>query len=210
MGEKRAIIKGDEKSASIAAASIVAKVKRDEIMVELDRKYSNYFFKSNKGYGTKKHYDSILKFGVTKEHRKTFLKKFKEKKFKIQNISGQLGEKICYKYLLEKGYDVICRNYKCLYGEIDLIAIKDGCIFFVEVKLRQKGCGYSPCEAVNFKKRKKIIRSAIFFIEKHPINMQPKFVVMEVLRNNMGEFFVNLIEDAFNVRNELELFKDIF
>ena len=66
------IIKGDAKSQSIAAASIIAKVTRDRMMVELDKLHPEYDFKSNKGYGTKKHIEAIYKYGVLKEHRKTF------------------------------------------------------------------------------------------------------------------------------------------
>ena len=66
------IIKGDAKSESIAAASIIAKVTRDRMMVELDREHPEYDFKHNKGYGTKKHIDAIEKYGLLKEHRKTF------------------------------------------------------------------------------------------------------------------------------------------
>ena len=66
------IIKGDAKSESIAAASIVAKITRDRMMVELDKKHPEYDFKHNKGYGTKKHIEAIEKYGILKEHRKTF------------------------------------------------------------------------------------------------------------------------------------------
>lgn len=66
------IIKGDAKSESIAAASIIAKVTRDRMMVELDKKHPEYDFKHNKGYGTKKHIEAIEKYGILKEHRKTF------------------------------------------------------------------------------------------------------------------------------------------
>ncbi len=66
------IIKGDAKSESIAAASIIAKVTRDKMMYELDKKYPEYDFKNNKGYGTKKHLDALKKYGALKEHRKTF------------------------------------------------------------------------------------------------------------------------------------------
>ena len=66
------IIKGDAKSESIAAASIIAKVTRDRMMIELDKKHPEYDFKHNKGYGTKKHIDAIEKYGILKEHRKTF------------------------------------------------------------------------------------------------------------------------------------------
>ena len=66
------IIKGDAKSQSIAAASIIAKVTRDRMMYELDKKHPEYGFSSNKGYGTKKHIEALYKYGVLKEHRKTF------------------------------------------------------------------------------------------------------------------------------------------
>ena len=69
-----AIIKGDAKSLSIAAASILAKVTRDRMMMENHEKYPYYAFDSNKGYGTKAHYEGIAEHGITPIHRKTFLK----------------------------------------------------------------------------------------------------------------------------------------
>lgn len=66
------IIKGDAKSQSIAAASIIAKVTRDRQMIELARIHPEYDLDKNKGYGTKKHIDAIKKYGLLKEHRKTF------------------------------------------------------------------------------------------------------------------------------------------
>jgi len=69
-----AIIKGDSLSVSIAAASILAKVTRDRIMVEFDNVYPGYGFIQNKGYGTTLHYDGIKKLGITPIHRKSFLK----------------------------------------------------------------------------------------------------------------------------------------
>ncbi len=67
------IIKGDARSVSIAAASIIAKVTRDREMIEMDEKYPGYSFASNKGYGTKAHYDGLSKLGPCPIHRKTFL-----------------------------------------------------------------------------------------------------------------------------------------
>lgn len=69
------LIKGDAKSLSIAAASIVAKVTRDREMVEYNETYPGYGFDSNKGYGTKAHYAGIAEQGITPIHRKSFLKK---------------------------------------------------------------------------------------------------------------------------------------
>lgn len=70
------IIKGDAKSVSIAAASIVAKVTRDRFMVEMDKKYPGYGFASNKGYGSALHIAKMKEAGPTPIHRKTFIKNF--------------------------------------------------------------------------------------------------------------------------------------
>lgn len=73
--EERTIVKGDAKSISIAAASILAKVTRDRYCIELDKKYPEYQFAKHKGYGTKLHYEMIAQYGICPEHRRTFLKK---------------------------------------------------------------------------------------------------------------------------------------
>lgn len=70
------IIKGDAKSISIGAASIIAKVTRDAMMVEYDKIYPEYDFASNKGYGSAKHIEAIRKYGPCPIHRKTFIKNF--------------------------------------------------------------------------------------------------------------------------------------
>lgn len=70
------IIKGDAKSISIAAASIVAKVTRDRIMVEFDKRYPKYHFADNKGYGAAAHIEALKKYGPTPIHRKSFIGNF--------------------------------------------------------------------------------------------------------------------------------------
>lgn len=70
------IIKGDAKSISIAAASIVAKVTRDRMMVDYGRQFPGYGLESNKGYGTKAHIDGLKELGATSIHRRTFIKNF--------------------------------------------------------------------------------------------------------------------------------------
>ena len=72
------IIKGDAKSISIGAASIIAKVTRDRMMVEYDHIFPGYGFASNKGYGSKEHIEALKKFGPTPIHRRTFIKNFME------------------------------------------------------------------------------------------------------------------------------------
>lgn len=68
------VVKGDAKSCSIAAASILAKVTRDRLMLEYDQKYPEYLFAQHKGYGTKAHYEAIRQHGVCEIHRLSFLK----------------------------------------------------------------------------------------------------------------------------------------
>ena len=70
------IVKGDQKSISIAAASIIAKVKRDDMMITYASKYPGYAFEKNKGYGTKEHYEGLREHGITPIHRRSFLKSF--------------------------------------------------------------------------------------------------------------------------------------
>ena len=74
-GEQENIIKGDSKLTSIAAASILAKVTRDLLMIRLEEKYKGYIIYKNKGYGTSDHFLSIKKLGITNMHRRSFLKR---------------------------------------------------------------------------------------------------------------------------------------
>ena len=70
------VIKGDSRSANIAAASVLAKVTRDDLMLEMAEKYPQYEFEVHKGYGTRKHYDALREFGPSPIYRMSFLKKF--------------------------------------------------------------------------------------------------------------------------------------
>ena len=72
----RTVVKGDSLSASIAAASVLAKVTRDDIMLEMAEKYPDYGFEVHKGYGTKAHYEALRAHGHSEIHRLSFLKKF--------------------------------------------------------------------------------------------------------------------------------------
>jgi len=76
----KTVVKGDSFSANIAAASVLAKVTRDDIMVSLAQEYPQYGFEIHKGYGTKAHYEALRKYDASPIHRKSFLKKFYEGK----------------------------------------------------------------------------------------------------------------------------------
>ena len=99
MGKQEEVIKGDAKSLSIAAASIVAKVTRDRMMLEVDKEFPEYNFAKHKGYGTKLHREILLEKGPCKYHRKSFLKKIlgdesQEKISEGKNNKGKLEKKV--------------------------------------------------------------------------------------------------------------------
>ena len=99
MGKQEEVIKGDAKSLSIAAASIVAKVTRDRMMLEVAKEFPEYNFAKHKGYGTKLHREILLEKGPCKYHRKSFLKKIlgDESQDKIsegKNNKGKLEKKV--------------------------------------------------------------------------------------------------------------------
>ena len=77
------IISGDDQVYSIACASILAKIYRDDLMIQYSKDYPGYGFENHKGYGTKKHYLAIDKYGISEIHRKSFMKKYYEKKSKL-------------------------------------------------------------------------------------------------------------------------------
>lgn len=74
--DSQTVVSGDSKSESIAAASILAKVTRDRLLIQYDKKYPEYGFAKHKGYGTKAHIEAIGKYGLTPIHRKSFCTKF--------------------------------------------------------------------------------------------------------------------------------------
>lgn len=200
------VIKGDSISACIAAASILAKVSRDNYMDELAKEYPAYLFEKHKGYGTKLHYEKIDEFGITEIHRKTFLKKYLAKDNTTQNqIIGAKGEQLAKDFLSSKGYRIIEQNFKGKSGEIDIIAQDEQNIVFVEVKTRGANSFYTPLEAVLTQKQKKIIKTAVEYAIIRKESMQMRFDVIEVTTGR-GENSVNHIINAFNADNLIEFY----
>ena len=93
---------------------------------------------------------------------------------------GAAGEVLAARFLREKGYDIWTANYRCRFGEIDIIAAKEPYIAFVEVKTRDQNALYAPREAVTAEKRKRIIRTAMLYLQEHPVAYQPRFDVVEI------------------------------
>lgn len=196
----RCLVKGDATSASIAAASILAKVERDRYMEDLDRQYPQYLFAKHKGYGTRLHYEMLDQYGASPVHRMTFLKKYFEKKGLNPILSsGAKGEGIAAQYLTEQGYRILETNYHSLYGEIDIIAAKGDVLAFVEVKTRSGRMIAEPREAVTVSKQEKLRQTALLFLSEHErLDMQSRFDVVEVLLDDQSlPSRVEHIENAF-------------
>ena len=112
---------------------------------------------------------------------------------------GQRGEDIAWEYLKKRGYKILERNYRCRYGEIDLVA-KDGeTIVFVEVKSRRSAAFGEPEESVGPAKQKKISTVALCYLEEKHLHDRPaRFDVVSIL-TGAGEQNILLIRDAFDL-----------
>lgn len=119
------------------------------------------------------------------------------------NDTGRLGEEAAADFLRSKGYTIAEKNYRCRYGEIDIIAQSDNYIVFAEVKTRPKNSMLLPREAVDAKKQAKIIMAAEMYLSCHDIGtLQPRFDVIEVTTLPGKEFKIvkiNHIENAFTL-----------
>lgn len=104
---------------------------------------------------------------------------------------GSFYEDVCVEYLCENGFTIIKRNYRCKLGEIDIVAMKDNIIRFIEVKFRSSGSYGSALEAVDFRKQRRIMRAASWFLNEYGLNdVQCSFDVMTV-ENNEARYYFN-------------------
>ena len=186
-------IKGDTKIREISAASIVAKVARDHYMIELATKYPEYSFEKHVGYGTKKHIESIHKYGLTPEHRRSFepCKTISgytpsSKSTKNTTKTGRKAEAVVAKYLESQGHTIIEQNHKTPYYEIDLISTKDDKIYFTEVKYRKStthGTGLDAITKAKLNQMHFAAESYLQFTKSRFKNHQPLLAVASVTSN---------------------------
>jgi ribonuclease HII/Holliday junction resolvase-like predicted endonuclease len=183
------IIKGDEKSLSIASASIIAKVTRDRIMKNYDLVYPEYHFAKNKGYGTKAHMKAIFDFKSTPIHRKSF-KPVSEylpsiKYLKDTNKIGRLGEQFAASGIIKLGYQILEMNYNVHHvGEIDIIHKEDDELVFSEVKTQMGSKDWgNPLDQIDERKRDKIIEASNYYIEEKEFEGNVRFDVISVQFN---------------------------
>ncbi len=103
---------------------------------------------------------------------------------------GAIGETVAARFLRDKKYTILAANYRCRFGEIDIIAADRSYIAFVEVKTRRADALYTPREAVTAAKQRRIMQTAAMYMSRNPIERQPRFDVIEV---------VTAIDDPLNV-----------
>jgi len=178
--------KADSKIKEVSAASIIAKVARDNYMIKLSEKYPEYGFDKHVGYGTKKHKEALEKFGPCPEHRKSFrpIAKIisdgqgivatkdsskhliinKDNKADTTSI-GRKAEAKVSDYLKTNGHTILARNHKTKYYEIDIISATKDHIFFTEVKYRKNSTHGEPLDFIDQKKQKQMSYAAESFMQ---------------------------------------------
>lgn len=114
---------------------------------------------------------------------------------------GYVGEDAVCKYLTERSYKILAKNFTIRGGELDIIAENGKYIVFVEVKTRQIGGLVSGLEAITRSKQRLVVRAAEAFIAKHPSELQPRFDVAEVEMYNNEVTAISYIENAFDASN---------
>lgn len=112
--------------------------------------------------------------------------------------TGKIGELYTARYLRENGFEIVSSNYHSRFGEIDIIAQNKKYICFVEVKTRAENSRFTPADAVNYSKRKKIIFTAEIYLSLNPTFLQPRFDIAEVIASEGKVISINYIENAFD------------
>lgn len=120
-----------------------------------------------------------------------------EKKESVHS-SGRMGEDYAAAVLADMGYEILARGYHSRFGEVDVIACKDDAICFVEVKTRKRGSMVGGFEAVTRSKQRKIIATALLYMQQHQISLQPRFDVMHVVVENGAAAAHEYLTGAFD------------
>lgn len=173
----------------VSAASIIAKVARDNYMIQLAEKYPNYGFEKHVGYGTTAHKKALLEYGICPEHRKSFrpIHELIEQgheivaeqvdtaydeeanaKYNSTTARGQKSEQIVIDYLISHGHQIITHNYKTKTCEIDIISVLHQKIYFTEVKYRKYSQHGSALDQITTKKQTQMRYASEVFLNQHP------------------------------------------
>lgn len=161
--------KGDFLVKEISAASILAKVERDNYMAKLDAVYPKYGFGKHVGYGTAAHQKAMEEFGLTPEHRRSFrpVREIAENKITTKQLGDQ-GEQVVVDYLEASSHEIVARNYKTKLFEVDIISRKDRALYFTEVKYRGSNDFGAGLDFIDKKKQEKMRLAVAGFLATHP------------------------------------------
>lgn len=198
--------KADALVPSVSAASIIAKVVRDRYMSEQDLRYPEYGFGSNAGYGVAKHRMAIETYGVTPEHRLSFapLANYRPAGWPagdqpaVGNVQskeatdcsndnretartiGDKGEDAAAVYLVAEGHEIITRNWRTRWCEIDIVSSRDKTLYFTEVKYRKNAVFGDGLAAITVQKQRQIRFAAELFLAQHQQFMQCNVCLLAV------------------------------
>ena len=178
--------KGDFLVKEISAASILAKVERDNYMAKLDAVYPEYGFGKHVGYGTAAHQKAMEEFGLTPEHRRSFrpVREIAENKITTKQLGdqdgqmiankitskqlGDRGEQVVVDYLVTAGHEIVARNYKTKLFEVDIISRRGRVLYFTEVKYRGNNDFGAGLDFIDRKKQEKMHLAVAGFLTTHP------------------------------------------
>ena len=199
--QQESIINGDQKSLSIAAASIIAKVTRDRMMRQFDIVFPEYGFAKHKGYGTKQHIEAIQKSKATPIHRKSF----NPVSHHLPNMAylqrnrllGKLGEQLAACKMIRIGHEMVEMNYNVpKVGELDIISKDSDMLVFTEVKTQTGGQGWGePRWQITEKKRDRIMNAVQHYMDNNELDCDFRFDVAEVILGS-GKPQINIIKDG--------------
>ena len=185
--------KADALVDSVSAASIIAKVARDQYMIDISNLYPVYHFEQNVGYGTQSHQQALAKFGPCPEHRFSFrpiqalMKSSSDKVSPSPNLTasnktriGSQAETAAAAFLEQEGHKIIARNWRTSRCEIDIVSTIGQSIYFTEVKYRQDAKHGGGLAAVDSDKLKRMNFAAESFLKWNHIYHDPKLAVINV------------------------------
>lgn len=165
---------------SVSAASIVAKVARDNYMAEQALVYPGYGFERHVGYGTAAHQQAIQKLGLTPLHRRSF-KPVALHVARTTKTIGDEAEQLVEQKLRQDGFEIIERNWKTKYCEIDIIAKKANSQYFIEVKYRRNDLHGGGLAAITTKKLRQMRFAVELYLNSHQNKETPvKLAVISV------------------------------
>ena len=199
--EQENIIDGDQKSLSIAAASIIAKVTRDRIMRQYDIVFPKYGFARHKGYGTKLHLEAIANNKAVPIHRKSFnpvSKYLPNMAYLHRNrLLGKLGEQLAACKMIRNGHEIKTMNYNVpKVGELDIISKDSEILVFTEVKTQTVGQGWGESRSqITEKKRDRIMNAVQHYMDNNELECDFRFDVAEVILGS-GKPQINIIKDG--------------